>query len=193
MRRGIGIHSAASRAPFREFTVGSAIVRLSKSLAMSRRRSSAIPLSCAAASATMYSMSVVAVPPDVMRAAPAEVLPPLRMAVWPPPRPITTIPATVRSTTTRQSRLHRRHRRHLPVAFTLVPPIPPTTTTLVASSGVAAGCPSAPWRGIGPARCAISTPGTRRMTHDTHWSSGSNTPSSSLLRRLRLARPGEKQ
>ena len=58
-----GIHSAASRSLFCDrFTVGSAIVRLSRSLAMSRRRSSAILLSWASASATMCSMSVAAVP-----------------------------------------------------------------------------------------------------------------------------------
>ena len=57
-----GIHSAASRSLFCDrFTVGSAIVRLSRSLAMSRRRSSAMPLSCVSASATMCSISVAAV------------------------------------------------------------------------------------------------------------------------------------
>ena len=62
-----GIHSAASRSLFSDrFTVGSAIVRLSRSLAMSRRRSSAMPLSCVSASATMCSMSVAAVPSAVM-------------------------------------------------------------------------------------------------------------------------------
>ena len=62
-----GIHSAASRSLFCDrFTVGSAIVRLSRSLAMSRRRSSAILLSYASANATMCSMSVPAVPSGAM-------------------------------------------------------------------------------------------------------------------------------
>ena len=58
-----GTHSPASRSLFCDrFTLGSAIVRLSRSLAMSRRRSSAIPESCASARATICSMSVAAVP-----------------------------------------------------------------------------------------------------------------------------------
>ena len=58
-----GAPPPASRSLFSvRFTCGSAIVRLSRSAAMSRRRSSAMPLSCASASATMCSMSVAAVP-----------------------------------------------------------------------------------------------------------------------------------
>ena len=58
-----GVHCPASRSLFSvRFTRESAIVRLSRSAAMSRRRSSAILLSCASASATMCSMSVAAVP-----------------------------------------------------------------------------------------------------------------------------------
>ena len=59
--------SAASRSPFCDrFTVGSAIVRFSRSAAMFLRWSSGIRLSCASANATMCSMSVAAVPSGSM-------------------------------------------------------------------------------------------------------------------------------